>query len=57
MSAVTVPCIGERDGIPFAVAAADPKRRRPLQVFSRWYGFAFAYPECTVWEGTVKKRP
>lgn len=31
------------DGIP---SAAWEDGRRPMQIFMRWYGFAFAYPGC-----------
>ena len=36
----------DADGIPFAVWADD--RSRPVQLFTRWYGFAYTYSRCTI---------
>ncbi len=39
--------IGADDGVPNAVWEDDS---RPLQLFTRWYGFSFTYPGCNVYE-------
>ncbi len=36
--------IGATDGVPFAEWMDNGER--PFQLLSRWYGFAFTYPEC-----------
>lgn len=35
------------DGIPFAVREDGS---RPLQLFTRWYGFSLTYPHCQIYE-------
>ncbi|MFQ5705389.1 MAG: DUF3179 domain-containing (seleno)protein [Gemmatimonadales bacterium] len=37
--------IGERDHIP---SAHWENGERPFQLFTRWYGFAYTYPGCTI---------
>ena len=39
--------IGDDDGVPNAVWEDDS---RPLQLFTRWYGFSLTYPGCHVYE-------
>ncbi|MHC4830621.1 MAG: DUF3179 domain-containing (seleno)protein [Planctomycetota bacterium] len=41
---------GPLDKIPFATWIEDPGAR-PRQLFSRWYGFAYTYPEAQVFSG------
>jgi len=43
--------IGE-DAVP--VAKWD-NGSRPLQLFTRWYGFSYTYPDCEVWGESVAK--
>lgn len=38
----------DEDRIPFAVWADDGDR--PVQLFTRWYGFSFTYPGCDIVE-------
>ncbi len=38
--------LGE-DGVP---AACWSDASRPLQLFSRWYGFSYTYPQCEIYE-------
>eukprot|EP00892_Ulva_mutabilis_P002720 jgi/Ulvmu1/12449/UM009_0101.1 len=45
--------LGRGDGVPYAL---DERREKPLQVFSRWYGFAFAHPDCSIWHGPEGKQ-
>jgi hypothetical protein len=37
--------VDPEDHIPFA---ARPDGSRPLQLFSRWYGFSATYPDCKI---------
>jgi hypothetical protein len=39
---------GEDDDVP----TADPLdgKERPFQVYTRWYGFSFTFPECEIYE-------
>ena len=39
--------LGEVDGIPSARWADDGKA--PMQLLTRWYGFAFTYPDCEIY--------
>lgn len=39
--------IGECDAVPFAVFTDDDSR--PLQLFSRWYGFSLTYKDCEIY--------
>ena len=39
---------GEIDRVPRAVWKTDGKK--PMQLLSRWYGFAFTYPTCDVYK-------
>jgi hypothetical protein len=41
------------DGIPHAFWKDTGEF--PMQLLSRWYGFAFSYPECEIYEGEYKK--
>ena len=38
--------IGDVDAVPYAVRSDDT---RPIQLFSRWYGFSLTYPGCEVY--------
>ena len=38
--------IGE-DAVPVAIW---DNGSRPLQLFTRWYGFSYTYPDCGAWE-------
>ncbi len=38
--------VGEIDRVPYAVAEDGS---RPLQLFSRWYGFCLTWPDCEVY--------
>ena len=38
--------IGEVDAVPFA-ARSDGSR--PVQLFTRWYGFSLTYPGCEIY--------
>ena len=40
---------GILDGVPFAIWADTGEP--PMQLLSRWYGFAFTYPHCDIYEG------
>ncbi len=40
--------VGVIDRVPFAVWGDG---ERPLQIFTRWYGFSFNYPECGIFSG------
>lgn len=37
--------ISEKDHVPVAVWSDG---ERPIQLFTRWYGFAYTYPDCEV---------
>ena len=37
--------INPADGVPFAIG---PDGVRPLQLFSRWYGFSLTFPDCEI---------
>ena len=39
--------IGRDDEVPFAIFTDD--RSRPLQLFSRWYGYSLTFPGCEVY--------
>lgn len=39
---------GELDHVPYAVW--EGSEERPMQLLSRWYGFSFTYPRCTVYD-------
>ena len=39
---------GARDGVPAAVWADGVEDGVPMQLLSRWYGFAFTYPGCRI---------
>ena len=41
--------LGEIDGAPHATWADDGER--PMQLLSRWYGFAYTFPDCAVVTG------
>ena len=43
--------IGELDAVPSAVWSDGT---RPLQLFSRWYGFSLTYPGCEVYSATLR---
>lgn len=38
------------EGVLLDSTGARKERTRPLQVFTRWYGFSLTFPETTVWE-------
>ena len=38
--------INESDGVPHAQLAQGT---RPIQLFTRWYGFAYTYPDCEIY--------
>ncbi len=38
--------INESDGMPYAQLAEGT---RPIQLFTRWYGFAYTYPGCEIY--------
>ena len=38
------------EGILYGAAGARKERNRPLQVFTRWYGFSLTFPETEVYE-------
>ncbi len=40
--------VGPIDRVPFAVWGDG---KRPLQIFTRWYGFSFNYPGCGIFVG------
>jgi hypothetical protein len=40
--------VGEDDHVPFARWSDDGAR--PMQMFSRWYGFSYTFPNCTITE-------
>lgn len=40
--------IGTVDGVPYARWQDD--QSRPMQLLSRWYGFAYSYPGCDLFE-------
>lgn len=44
---------GERieDGVRFAEDGSRAEVERPLQVFTRWYGFSLTFPETEVYQG------
>lgn len=41
--------IDEITHVPYAVFE-DKDESRPLQIFTRWYGFSYSYPDCTVYK-------
>ncbi len=42
--------IGE-DSVPFA---KWDDGTRPLQLFTRWYGFSYTFPDCEIWEEPLR---
>ncbi|MGB0544617.1 MAG: DUF3179 domain-containing (seleno)protein [Longimicrobiales bacterium] len=40
-------------GILYDAAGQRKERNRPLQVFTRWYGFSFTFPETQVYERPI----
>jgi hypothetical protein len=41
--------LSKTDGVPHALWSDT--NERPLQLLTRWYGFAFTYPGCEIYEG------
>jgi hypothetical protein len=44
---------GEIDGVPHAIWVDDggpSEREPPMQLLTRWYGFAFTWPGCAIFE-------
>ena len=41
------------EGILYDGSGARKERNRPLQVFTRWYGFSFTFPETEVYERPI----
>lgn len=39
---------GEIDRVPYAVWGDSGEK--PMQLLTRWYGFSFTYPHCTIYE-------
>ncbi len=39
---------GEIDRVPYAVWGDSDEK--PMQLLTRWYGFSFTYPHCTIYE-------
>ncbi len=40
-----------RDGVMHNEDGSRIRTERPLQVFTRWYGFALTFPEAEIYEG------
>ena len=43
-----------RNGVLFDESGARRPVSRPLQLFTRWYGWALMYPETEIWTGTAQ---
>lgn len=41
------------EGVLYDESGARKERNRPLQVFTRWYGFSFTFPETLVYERPI----
>ena len=46
-----------RDGILYEEDGDRVEVQRPLQLFTRWYGWALMYPDTEIWGGQAPPRP
>lgn len=42
--------IDENDHVPYAL---DEQGKKPMQLFTRWYGFSLTYPNCEVYKAVL----